>query len=33
MTMPPKKVAVEMKMQCMVAPKVKHPGIADEDWA
>jgi hypothetical protein len=31
--MPPKKAASGMKMPCAVAPKVKPPGMADEDWA
>jgi hypothetical protein len=31
--MPPKKAAAVMKKPRMVAPKVKPPGMADEDWA
>jgi hypothetical protein len=31
MTIPPKKAAA-MKKVCMVASKVKPPGMADEDW-
>jgi hypothetical protein len=30
--MQPKKAAVAMKKPRMVAPKVKPPGMADEDW-
>jgi hypothetical protein len=33
MTMPPKKAAAAMKKARMVAPKVKSPSMADEDWA
>jgi hypothetical protein len=31
--MPPKKAAAGMKKPRAVAPKVKPPGMADEDWA
>jgi hypothetical protein len=31
--MPPKKAVAGMKNPRLVAPKVKPPGMADEDWA
>jgi hypothetical protein len=31
--MPPKKATAAIKNLRMVAPKVKHPAMADEDWA